>query len=49
MFDKYNTDGYTAEQINGLNEELETRLAGIDDPDRRSEIEKNFSDEVSHR
>jgi hypothetical protein len=49
MFDKYNTDGYTAEEINALNDELETRLAGIDDTDRRSEIEKNFSDEVSHR
>ena len=49
MFNEQNTDGYTAEQINGLNEELETLLAGIDDTDRRSEIEKNFNDEVSHR
>jgi len=49
MFTQYNTDGYTDEQINALNAELETRLNGVSDPELRSEIESNFNDEVGRR
>ena len=47
MFNQHNTDGYTDEQLNEFNVELDNRLIGIIDPEQRSEIEKNFSDEVA--
>jgi len=49
MFTQYNTESMTDEQIDALNAELETRLDGVTDPEQRSEIEKNFNDEVSRR
>jgi len=49
MFTQYNTESMSDEQINALNAELETRLDGVTDSEQRSEIEKNFSDEVARR
>jgi hypothetical protein len=49
-FDKYNTDGYTQEQLDALNAERDERLAGIDcDSEEYEFADKAFSDEISHR
>lgn len=49
MFDQYNTDGYSDTEIAALNNELATRLNGIDDPDEIDNIEKRFAEEVARR
>lgn len=50
MFDQYNTDGYTQEQIDDLNAELEARLDGLEpESDEYKQTEKAFQDEVSRR
>ena len=49
MFTEYNTEGYTANELNSLNVELEILLEGIDDPDEIDRIEKEFADEVARR
>lgn len=51
MFTLDNTEGYTQAELNALNAELQTRLAGIDpeDVEMRQQVEKSFADEVSRR
>lgn len=44
-----NTEGYTQEELDALNAELDERLEGVDDPLDQVEIEKRFADEVSRR
>jgi hypothetical protein len=48
-FTEDNTTGYTAEQLEALNAELDKRLEGIEDPDQREAVEKAFADEVARR
>lgn len=48
-FTDQNTDGYTDEEIEQLNDELAELLLGIDDLDEIDNVCKSFSDEVSRR
>lgn len=49
MLNKYNTEGYSQNELDQLNAELQNRIEGIDDPDEIDFIEKTFSDEVARR
>lgn len=50
MFDQYNTDGYTDQQLADLNAELAARLEGLEpESDEYKQAEKAFQDEVSRR
>ena len=49
MMTQQNTEGYTQDELDELNDELSQRLNGIDDPDERDNLEKQFADEVARR
>ena len=51
MLTLQNTDGYTQEQIDKLNNELADRLTAVgpDELDQLDFIEKSFADEVARR
>ena len=47
MFTQYNTEGYTAEDLERLNTLLQEHLDGIDDPDEIDLETKRFHDAMS--
>jgi hypothetical protein len=50
MFTQQNTEGYTDQELDALNAELEERLADLDpSSDEYQQTEKAFYDEVSRR
>ncbi len=50
MFTQQNTDGYTVEELEILNKELEEILSGLENgSDEYQQVEKAFHDEVSRR
>jgi len=50
MFTQQNTEGYTDQELDALNTELEERLSGLEPgTDEYYDAEKAFSDEVARR
>jgi hypothetical protein len=50
MFTQQNTDGYTDQELEALNAELNDRLSGLEPgSDEYQQTEKSFHDEVSKR